>query len=89
MSRDPQATQHKQQAHIDECERVEVERRFGLAKRKCGMGLITARLRETTAHVIVMSILALNLRRIQHALLPLCAILFSCLVPQDNTPLVQ
>ena len=78
-----------QQAHIDECERVEVERCFSLAKRKCGMGLITARLRETTAHVIAMSIVVLNLRRIQYALLPLWAILFSWLLPQDNAPFVQ
>lgn len=36
--------------------------------RKCGMGLITTKLRETTAHSIVMSILVPNLRKIQHAL---------------------
>ena len=34
----------KKQAYLDECERVEVERRFSLAKRKCGMCLITVRL---------------------------------------------
>ena len=45
----------KTQDRLDECERIEVERRFSLAKRKCGMGLITARLRETAAHVIAMS----------------------------------
>ena len=45
-------TRDKVQDYRDECERVEVERRFRLAKRKCGMGLITAKLRETTAHVI-------------------------------------
>ena len=44
-----------------------MERAFSLAKRKCGMGLITARLRETAAHVIAMSVLLLNLRRIQLA----------------------
>ena len=52
----------KTQDRLDECERVEVERRFSLAKRKCGMGMITARLRETAAHVIAMSVLLLNLR---------------------------
>ena len=41
------------------------ERRFSLAKRKCGIGLVTAKLRETAAHVIAMSVLALNLRKIQ------------------------
>ena len=47
----------KAQNYLDECERVEVERRFSLAKRKCGMGLVTAKLRETAAHVIAMSFL--------------------------------
>ena len=59
------------QDYKDECERVEVERRFSLAKRKCGMGLVTARLQETAEHVIAMSILLLNLRRATAALLPL------------------
>ena len=30
----------KKQNYIDECERIEVERKFSLAKRKCGMGMI-------------------------------------------------
>lgn len=47
----------KAQDYRDECERVEVECRFSLAKRKCGMGLVTAKLRETAAHVIAMSVL--------------------------------
>ena len=60
----------KAQDYRDECERVEVERRFSLAKRKCGMGLVmTAKLRETAAHVVAMSILVLNLRKIQRAFL--------------------
>ena len=53
-------TRDKEQDYRDECERVEVERRFSLAKRKCGMGLITAKLLETVAHVIAMSILVLT-----------------------------
>jgi len=57
----------KAQDYRDECERVEVERRFSLAKRKCGMGLVTAKLRETAAHVIAMSVLVLNLRKIHRA----------------------
>lgn len=54
----------KAQDYHDECEQVEVECRFSLAKRKFGMGLITAKLRETAAHVIAMSVLVLNLRKI-------------------------
>ena len=55
----------KKQNYIDECERVEVERKFSLAKRKCGMGMIVTRLKETTCHCIAMSVLLLNLRRIE------------------------
>ena len=55
----------KKQNYIDECERVEVERKFSLVKRKCGMGMIVTRLKETTCHSIDMSVLLLNLRRIE------------------------
>lgn len=55
----------KKQNYIDECERVEVERKFSLAKRKCGMGMIVTRLKETTCHCVAMSVLLLNLRRIE------------------------
>ena len=44
-------THLKAQNYLDECERGEVERRFSLAKRKCGMGLVTAKLQETAADV--------------------------------------
>ena len=59
----------KKRDYQDECERVEVERRFSLAKRKCGMGLIVTKLEETIAHSIAMSVVVLNLRKIQRALL--------------------
>lgn len=55
----------KKQNYIDECERVEVERKFSLAKRKCGMGMIVTRLKETTCHSIAMSVLLLNIRKIE------------------------
>lgn len=57
-------TRGKAQDYRDECERVEVERRFSLAKRKCGMELVTTKLRKTAPHVIAMSVLVLNLRKI-------------------------
>ncbi|MFR8530026.1 MAG: IS5 family transposase [Anaeromassilibacillus sp.] len=82
-------TRDKTQDYRDECERVEVERRFSLAKRKCGMGLVTAKLRETAAHVIAMSILVLNLRRIQCALLCLLAGLLVIFWPQKKLAVVQ
>ena len=47
---------------------TEVERKFSLAKRKCGIGLIVTRLKETTCHCLAMSVLLLNLRKIAKVL---------------------
>ena len=63
---------------------MEVTRRFSLAKRKCGMGRVTAKLRETAAHVIDMSVLALNLRKIQCALLRMLIYLLEILAQKKN-----
>jgi transposase, IS5 family len=63
------AQRDKKQDYQDECERVEVERKFSLAKRKCGLGLIMTKLEETVSHSIAMSVVVLNLRKIQHPLL--------------------
>lgn len=82
-------TRDKAQDYRDECERVEVERRFSLAKRKCGMGLVTAKLRETAAHVIAMSVLVLNLRKMQCAILQLLTFLRAMLSPKQEGAIVQ
>ena len=82
-------TRDKAQDYRDECERVEVERRFSLAKRKCGMGLVTVKLRETAAHVIAMSVLVLNLREIQCAFLQLLTYLRAIFLPQKKWAIVQ
>ena len=79
----------KAQDYLDECKRVEVERRFSLAKRKCGMGLVTAKLQETAAHVIAMSVLVLNLRKIQYALLRLLTYLLAIFLPKEKWAIVQ
>ena len=68
---------------------MEVERRFSLAKRKCGMGLVTAKLRETAAHVIAMSVLVLNLRKIQRAILRLLTYLLAIFLPKEKWTIVQ
>lgn len=60
---------NKKQAYKDNCDRVEVERAFSLAKGKFGLGLIHARLKATTKSVIALSILVLNLARIWRAFL--------------------
>jgi hypothetical protein len=66
-----------------------VERRFSLAKRKCGLGLITARLQATACHCIAMSILVLNLRRIQHASLRLLMLFLQITNKRDICAFVQ
>lgn len=82
-------TRDKVQDYRDECERVEVERGFSLAKRICGMGLVTAKLRETAAHVIAMSGLVLNLRKIQRAILQLLAFLLAFLSLKQKWAIIQ
>jgi hypothetical protein len=64
----------KKRDYRDECERVEVERRFSLAKRKCGMGIIVTKLEETIAHSVAMSVVVLSLRNVQLALFNRCSI---------------
>lgn len=79
----------KAQDYRDECERVEVERRFRLAKRKCGMGMVAAKLRETAAHVIAMSVLVLNLRKIQCIILRLLTYLLAIFPFEEKRNIVQ
>ena len=79
----------KAQDYRDECERVEVERKFSLGKRKCGMGLVTAKLEETAAHVVALSILLLNLRKIQFAFLRFWDWLIGLLLPCKMLMVIQ
>lgn len=58
------AVADKKQEYADICERVEVERKFSLAKRKFGMGLIRTYLQETSKTMVALSILALNLSKV-------------------------
>jgi hypothetical protein len=51
----------KKQTRIDEIDRIEVERKFSHAKGSFGLGLIRARLRQTSQTAIALSILALNI----------------------------
>ena len=79
----------KAQDYRDECERVEVERKFSLGKRKCGMGLVTAKLEDTAAHVVALSILLLNLRKIQCAFLKFLDWLLVFLQPREKPMVIQ
>ena len=80
---------NKVQDYQDECERVEVERKFSLGKRKCGKGLVTAKLEDTAAHVVALSILLLNLRKIQYAFLQFPDWLLGFLQPCEKLRVVQ
>ncbi len=73
----------KKQDYADICDRVEVERRISLAKRKCGLGLLTTKLPDTTASAIALSIVVLNLRKIQCAFL---RYLYSCFLRLTDLP---
>lgn len=82
----------KKLEYNDNCDRVEVERKFSLAKRKCGLGEIVTRLKETSQSVIALSIVVLNLRRLA---LILCAFfhlvmeLFSIVTSKQKIRFVQ
>lgn len=53
----------------DNRDRIQVERDFSLAKRRHGLGLIRTRLAETTLSTIALSIVSLNLSKIQRSFL--------------------
>lgn len=60
-----------------------------LAKRKCGMGLVMAKLEETDAHVVAMSILVLNLREILYAFIELLDWLLDILGPAQKRAVIR
>lgn len=77
----------KKLEYADICDRVEVERKFSLAKRKCGLGLIMTKLRITTEHVVAMSILLLNLRKVLYTFLQSLLDLLLASLSHENQPL--
>ena len=58
----------RQQTYLDQNERIEVERQFSLAKRRCNLGKVKTKLEETIGFTLAMSIVVLNLRKIQRTL---------------------
>lgn len=54
----------KKREYIDNNDRIEVERAFSLAKRRYGLGLITAKLDTTTRSSIALSIIAMNVNHL-------------------------
>lgn len=79
----------RKQDYKDICERVEVERKFSLAKLKCGLGKIYTRLAETTESVIALSILVVNLKKICHDFSVLFLGFFLAVAHRENLAFVQ
>ena len=79
----------RRQTYLDQNERIEVERQFSLAKRKCNLGKVKTRLAETVGFTLAMSIVVLNLRKIQHTLSRLFWQIIRFLLPQQKLAFVQ
>lgn len=62
-------------AYQDNTDRIEVERKFSLAKRKFGLGLLLTKREDTTKASIVLSIIAMNIDRLAAMLLRFFCIL--------------
>ena len=58
------STMDRKQVRADEINRIAVERKFSYAKGSFGLGLIRAKLKETSETAIALSVLALNLAHI-------------------------
>ena len=58
----------RRQTYLDQNERIEVERQFSLAKSKCNLGKVKTKLEEAIGFTIAMSIVVLNLRKLQRVL---------------------
>ena len=79
----------RQQTYLDQNDRIEVEREFSLAKRKCNLGKVKTRLEETVAFTIAMSIVVLNLRKIQRTLSHLFWGIFRYFCSQQKLAFIQ
>ena len=79
----------RRQTYLDQNERIEVERQFSLAKRKCNLGKVKTKLEGTVGFTLAMSIVVLNLRKIQRTLSRLFLQLLRYLWPQRKVAFVQ
>jgi hypothetical protein len=75
----------KKMIRKDEIDRIEVERKFSLAKGSFGLGLIRARLKTTSQTAIALSILALNIAQAGRVL----RVLFWHWIAVGNLTLIQ
>lgn len=70
-------TDDRKTEYKDNTDRIEVERKFSLAKRKFGLGLLYTKLKDTTIASIILSVIAMNIDRLASMFLRL--IVFSLL----------
>ena len=79
----------RRQTYLDQNERIEVERQFSLAKRKCNLGKVKTKREGTVGFTLAMSIVVLNLRKIQRTLSRLFLQILRYLWPQQKLAFVQ
>ena len=85
----PATERSKERAYLDRNERVKVERQFSLAKRKCNLGKVTTKREETVGFTLAMSIVVLNLRKIQSTFSRLLLQIWKNLPPQKILAFIQ
>ena len=76
--------EEKKTAYQDNTDRIEVERKFSLAKRKFGLGLLLTKREDTTKASIVLSIIAMNIDRLAAMLLCLLKFILSFFIFDDE-----
>lgn len=64
LGRPKQQETDKKTEYKDSKDRIEVERKFSLAKRKFGLGLLCTKLKNTTEASILLSVIAMNIDRL-------------------------
>lgn len=67
--KDAEQSKNKEQEYRDNADRIEVERKFGQCKQSFGLGLITAKLAETTFSSVLWSVIAMNIDKLAKAFL--------------------
>ena len=76
--KDTDSKSEKKTAYKDNTDRIEVERKISLAKRKFGLGLLLTKREDTTRSSIALSVMAMNIDRLAAMLLRLNVHLLEC-----------
>ena len=82
--KDADTKEVKKTAYQGNTDRIEVERKFSLAKRKFGLGLLLTKREDTTKASIVLSIIAMNIDRLAAILLRLLKFILSFFIFDDE-----